>query len=131
MVTKRSFKNFNKDDFLKEVKAIHWYDVYMEEDPDKATQIFTKKLKDLMDEHAPVKTFQVRKNYAPWLSKETESIMKERDEAQKKASSSQDLDDWRLYKNLRNIVTKNLKKDKKVWEELKLENTKNIRLQFG
>ena len=38
------------------------------EDPSKAADILTSKLTAILDQMAPIKTIQVRANYAPWLS---------------------------------------------------------------
>ena len=68
-------------------------------------QIFSDKLTKILDKLAPVKTVQTRTKYAPWLSNSTKSLMKERDEAQRKAASTKHEDDWKTYKRLRNQVT--------------------------
>ena len=54
---------------------------------------------------APIRTFKVRTKHVPWMSQKTKDIIKERDQAQKKAASSKDADDWRKYKQLRNQIT--------------------------
>ena len=48
-------------------------------------------------------------------------LLKERDLAQAAAAQTQDPDDWRLFKNLRNTATARKKAEKKVWEEKKLD----------
>ena len=58
---------------------------------------------------APVKTIQ--KHYATWLSKETKSLLNERDNAQKHAAETKNQDDWRLYKCLRNRATSKMRED--------------------
>ena len=74
---------------------------------------------------APVRTIQVRKNYAPWLSKETKRLMQERNEAQKLASQTRDQDDFRQFKSLRNQATAKMRQDKKAWEKQKLSSSTN------
>ena len=100
-ITKRSFKNFDKEVFLGDIGKIAWFDLFMSEDPDKAASMLTTKIPSVLDTHAPVKTFQVRKNFAPWLSKETKKIMDERNSAKNIAAHSNNQDDHRLYKNLK------------------------------
>ena len=73
---------------------------------------------------APIRTFQVRTKHVPWMSQKTKDIIKERDQAQKKAASSKDADDLRKYKQLRNQITNILRTEKKQWQENKL-------LEFG
>ena len=86
-VTKRSFKNFNSNKFLDEVAAINWWEVYNCGTVDEAVRMFTEGVNRILDrkDMAPVRTFQQRQKYAPWLSAETKSMMAERDSAVKEA----------------------------------------------
>ena len=70
---------------------------------------------------APIKVFQVRTNFAPWLSLNTKDLMKQRDIAQRKANETNVDDDWRVYKGLRNRVNNILKTEKKNWQSEKLK----------
>ena len=74
---------------------------------------------------APVRTIQVRTKYAPWLSDNTKDLIKNRNEAHKIASETKSQDDYRLYKSLRNQATAKMRQEKKAWERLKLNSTKN------
>ena len=95
------------------------------ENPTQAATILTGKLSDILDTLAPVKTFQVRKKYAAWLSDNTKDLIKLRNEAQAKAYQNNEQDYWREYKNLRNRVTAKLRSDKKEWEKNKLDGAKH------
>ena len=75
-IRKRSYKHFNQKAFLEEIAKETWLPVYLSNDPDEATEIFTEKLTKVLDKHAPMKTFQIRKNYAPWLSEESKLLIK-------------------------------------------------------
>ena len=61
-VKRRSFKNFSSVNFVEAVETISWFELYMCEDPSKAAEILTKKLTDILDTMAPIKTIQVRAN---------------------------------------------------------------------
>jgi hypothetical protein len=74
--------------------------------------IFTNKLTLLLNEMAPIKTYQVRKKYAPWLTNATKGLMTERDLAQKKAAETGNTDDWKHFRKLRNQINSKLKKEK-------------------
>ena len=74
---------------------------------------------------APLKTIQVKTKYVPWLSENTKKLIKDRNSAQANAAQTQDLDDWRLYKSLRNTATSKMRQEKKAWEKMKLESTKH------
>ena len=79
---------------------------------------------------APIKSIQIRTKYAPWLSDQTKSIMKERDRAQKYAQQTNNYEDWRKYKNLRNTVNNKLKYEKVAYQRKKVidcaENSSSI-----
>ena len=69
---------------------------------------------------APIKSFQIRKKYAPWLSPDLRNEMKERDIAQQAAQESRSQEDWKKYKKLRNSVNNKLKGAKTKWQKKKL-----------
>ena len=124
-VKKRSFKNFRREDFQAAVRQLSWWDVYNCQDPNEAAKLLTDKLSVILDTLAPVKTIQVRNKYAPWLSKNTKELMKERNAAQETASKTRDLDDWRKYKSLRNQATSKMRQERMTWEKMKLDSSKN------
>ena len=124
-VRKRAFKNFVEEDFKEAVKQLSWWGVYSCENPEQATAILTDKLTAILDQMAPVRTIQVRKKYAPWLTDTTKKLMQERNEAQKLASQTRNLDDFRLFKSLRNQATVKIRQDKKAWEKQKLNSNIN------
>ena len=120
-VRKRVYKNFCAAKFCEEVRQISWYDVYMCDNPSQAAELLTNKLSYILDKMSPIRTIQVRKKYVPWLSLATKELMKERDAAQTKAATSRCQDDWRAFKNLRNITTARIRAEKKAWEQSKLD----------
>ena len=85
--------------------------------------MLTKRLTEVLDRYAPIKTFQVWKKYVPWLSEPLKLKMKKRDAAQEEAAVSGRIEDWHNYTNLRNTCTRLKKREKKKWEKSKLENT--------
>ena len=52
---KRSYRNFDEKVFMEEVGKLSWWEVYECSDVDKAVDIFTKKLTDILDKMAPMK----------------------------------------------------------------------------
>ena len=116
VVKKRSFKNFSPGEFLKALSKISWWDVYSCNDVNLALSRFNAKVSKVLDEFAPVKSFQVRNNYVPWLSKETQELMKERNTAQHRAATTGLDEDWHLYRQLRNQVNRSVKNVKNKWQ---------------
>jgi hypothetical protein len=121
-VKKRSYRNFSPNELLAAIQATSWWEVYSCEDTENAVQIFSQKLTDILDQMAPIKKFQVRSHYAPWLTSATKEMMTERDLAQKKASESGKNEDWKQFKKLRNKMNSVLKKEKRNWQARRLEN---------
>ena len=124
-VRKRSFKNFSQEQFCDAVKELHWFDLYMCQDPNQAAEMLTNKLTTILDQMAPIKTFQVRVKYAPWMSASTKDLLKVRNTAQETAARTKHPEDWLAYKNLRNTATAKMRQEKKIWEEHKLNDTQH------
>ena len=95
---KRSYKYFKPSEFIEAVKQISWLELYLCEDVDIAVKLPANKLTFIVDTMAPMRTVQVRKKYAPWLSSTTIDLIKERDKAQKKAAASNNSEDWKNFK---------------------------------
>ena len=81
---KRSFKNFNQDNFIMEVRNTDFSSVTNEHNLEEAAKEFSTIFKNIQDNHAPIKIFQNRKNYAPWLSDTTKELIKKRNDLKNK-----------------------------------------------
>ena len=124
-IRKRSYKHFSADKFLRAIQELSWWDIYTSEDANTAASLLTIKINTILDKLAPIKTFQVRNKYAPWISDTTKNMIQQRNEAQKVAVESNNMDDWRQYKNLRNTVKSRVRNEKKYWEKGKLDSTRH------
>ena len=124
-VRKRGFKNFNGELSTQMLKESNINDVFGCNDVNIAVGLLTKILTNILDILAPVKTIQVRSNYVPGLSSETKSLQRERNLAQQKASVTNEAEDWRIFRSLRNRTTASIRKDKKEWEEKKFQCEEN------
>ena len=124
-VRKRSFKNFDESVFLQKIRDTSWWDVYQTTDINEAVQLFTNKINLILDQMAPMKTFQTTSKYCPWLSEETKLLIKERNKAQNLFSENKNDENFEVFRKLRNNVTKKLRKDKIKWQRKKLENCNN------
>ena len=120
-IRKRCYKNFNAEEFVAAIKQVSWLDIYLAEDVNTAVTILSNKITFILDTLAPMKTIQVRTKYAPWLSKHTIELMKERNRKQKVASETKCRDDWKKFKALRNQVNNRLKYEESKWNRNKLE----------
>ena len=112
-VKKRSYKHFCPQTFIQAIRKISWFDLYMCENVEDAVEIFTQNITGILDKMAPVKTFQMRNNFAPWISENTKEKIKNCDYALQKASQTKQNEDWAKYKQLRNNLN-NRKKCRKI-----------------
>ena len=106
------FQEFQRRSIHQGVTNTKWLDIYISEDVNEASESVTKKLTNILNNLAPLKTFQVRKNYCDWMSQESKTLIKKRNEAQRYACLTQKDEDWNSYKRLRNQVTNRLKYEK-------------------
>ena len=120
-VRKRSYKKFDPLFFVQTVKQIKWFDIYMCQDVNTAVQLLSSKLTFILDTMAPMKTVQIRKHYVPWLSRDTQALMKERDRLHKVASVNGNNEDWQNFKNIRNKINNKLKFEEKKWHAEKIK----------
>jgi hypothetical protein len=124
--------------FLTAVRNISFWKIYISSDVNTAVSILTDSLTTILNYMAPIKTIQVRSKYCPWLSSETKHLQQERNNLQKKAFESNNPEDWRRYKEVRNKVNNRLKHEKINWRKDKLVNLedhsqmwKNIKSWLG
>ena len=66
---KRYFKKFDKENFQNLLSQMNILD-FMEH-MDEAVDHLTQKLTYVLDKLAPIRVFQVRTQYAPWLTEES------------------------------------------------------------
>ena len=124
-IQKRSFKDFDDETFVTNISNCGLEEILQYNDVEAAADILTRKINNVLDKMAPIKKFQTRKNYVPWLKKETKMLKDERDSLHKKAVISDDPNDWRQFRAIRNKVTTKMRQDKRDWERDKLELEKN------
>ncbi len=51
----RTMKNFNSENFLRDLEQKHWGNVYCSEDPSKMWEIWKSMLMETVEKHAPLK----------------------------------------------------------------------------
>ena len=90
-----------------------------------AVHLFTNKINFILDKMAPIKTFQTTSKYCPWLTEETKLLIKKRNKAQDKLSENKTVENFEVFKKLRNNVTKSLRTEKIKWQKKKLDSCNN------
>ena len=93
-IRKRCYRNFDPQLFIKSVRQTNWLDLYLSTDVNRAVYILTSNITNILNVMAPMKTFQLKKNYNPWISKCTLDMMKERDKLHKIAGQNGTNENW-------------------------------------
>ena len=76
---KRSYKVFKVEEFLKDIENSDInYAVTAKNDIEEAAFVFEKEFRFILDQHAPIKLFQMRNNYCHFLSDSTKKLIQAR-----------------------------------------------------
>ena len=88
-VRKRNYKNFNVGDFLNDINTSDINEqVTSKDDLEEAAMAFEQIFSEILNIHAPMKTFQIRKHYSPHISPETKLLIAERKVLQEEATAT-------------------------------------------
>ena len=114
MVSRRDFRNFNKNAFLHDMSIAPWGNIEAvdDDDIDNKVTIFENIHRDIIDRHAPFRTFRVTRPAAPWLTDEIKGLMDDRDKYKNKFNKDKKPETEILYKDLRNRVTHAIRQSK-------------------
>merc|ERR1712240_335583 len=94
-------------------------------DPDLIAEIIMQEFNNIIEIIAPRTKRQVKKNYTPYINKETREAKKKLNEMHNKAKQTQQDEDWREYKNQRATINKQVDKQKQEYITKKLNNSEN------
>ena len=114
MVTRRDFRNFDKNKFLYDMSIAPWGNIEAvdDDDIDNKVTIFENIHKDIIDKHAPFRTFRVTRPATPWFTDEIKNLMDNRDKYKNKFNKDKKATTELLYKDLRNKVTHAIRESK-------------------
>ena len=116
VVMKRSYKNFVAEDFLKDINSSNLNkDVTATNDLEEAASKFEKIFKEILDIHAPVKIFQMRRNYSPFLSEKTKSLIAVRNKWKEIAVNYGYKHAEKITKEIGKEIKKGISEDKKLY----------------
>ena len=108
-ITTRSYKNFDEDKFRDDVSLAPWDTVSLFEHMDDQVFSFNKLFLDVLERHAPLKTFTAKHQKSKVITAEIRDLMRERDNLLKRAHQSRNSLDWECYKALRREVKKKIR----------------------
>lgn len=102
----RSFKTYDKDAFVNDLKQVPWHSVDYAEDIDAAVLMWERMFSDVADQHAPVKFCRAKGTKNPLVTNEVIEIRRDRNYHHKKAKTSGSPYHWSLYRKLRNCANR-------------------------
>ena len=124
-VKKRSYKYFSGELFLQEIKYSDFSPVLLERNVSQAASKFSEIFSSILENHAPLKVFQMRKNYAPWLSDSLKGEINKRNELKSLSSSSNNPETLIEYKTLRNRIRAKVKNEEPDYYKKKYDDCGN------
>ena len=106
-ITTRNFKRINWDAFYQDLEELPWENSFNNSDVNSKVTIFETYTNELLDKHAPYKTFRVTKSDpTPWIDDDLKVLMSLRDEKKLSFNESGIEKLFDEYKEVRNKVTK-------------------------
>jgi exonuclease III len=107
IVTKRDFRNFDEKSFLRDMEIAPWGNILAvdDNDIDNKVTIFENIHREIIDKHAPYRTFRVTRPASPWLNDEIKNLMDNRDKYKNKFNKDKKSETEDIYKFLRNKVS--------------------------
>ena len=105
----RQFRNFDANSFHADINQAPWHLVYLEDNPNRAWEIWSRLFIEIRDFHAPKRTRKVRNNYTPSLTPEIKRLMFESDKLKRAAIIDHSDAHWTEYKIARNNVRSSAK----------------------
>ena len=120
-IYKRDTKNFDRENFILEYLDIDWETEIGTEDVNKATEIFFKKMNELIDKYTPLKKItqkEYKRRLKPWITNHITNMIREKNKLLTKMVKCKDLNqkailnaEFKQMKNEITSLTKNSKKD--------------------
>ena len=108
----RQFRNFDANSLHTDLNLAPWHLVHLEDNPNRAWEIWSRLFLEICDFHAPKRKRKVRNNYAPSLTPEIKRMMIERDKLKRVAIINNSDTHWTKYKIARSNVNANIAKAK-------------------
>lgn len=98
----RSYKNFDEDDFNQDLSRVPFHVAHTFDDIDDVYYVHETLLKEVINDHAPLKTKRPRKNPPPYMNSEYRKIIYKTRQAHNKFLKNKTPQNWKNYRKLRN-----------------------------
>ena len=95
IVERRNYSDYALERIAEDLRQVNWLNLYRMDDCQQQTDTFYAILNEVIDNHAPVRTYKIKNNDRPWITTYFKELIVERNRAYK-------LMDKSGYKKLRN-----------------------------
>ena len=114
MLTRRDFRNFDSEKFKADMSTAPWGNIEAvdDDDIDNKVTIFENIHREIINKHAPFRTFRVTRPATPWLTEEIKNLMDERDKYKNKFNKEKKAETEIIFKDLRNKVAHAIRQSK-------------------
>ena len=128
----RSFKKLNEHAFIDSIMIkTNWNNVMNEIDVDHAYNTFQSMFDDVCDVHCPIKEKRIKGSFPEWINGDYIKLCKDRDYYFSRAHKSNDEDDWKMARQLRNKLNKLNRSLKKNYCNKAINENVNNSKKFG
>lgn len=128
----RSYKHYDKNLFLQDLRNVDWQPVYDFDDVNDAINTWCNLYTNVADQHAPTKKQRIKGLKTPWMTSYLSNLMHDRDYYHKKAVKSKCENHWSTYRKLRCKVNEEVKKAKSTYyQDCINANKRNPALAYG
>ena len=109
----RNFKNFNVNDFLRDLSQIPWETTVIQDNPNTCWKIWKSFYLGVLDRHAPFRRVRIRGNSIPWVTSDIRKLMRLRDYHKKRAVKFNSQFHWDKFRETRNKLNSCLRTTKR------------------
>ena len=102
----RSYKNFQTEHFIKDLRNLDWSYFNHYHDLDEACKKFNVNVKSVAEKHAPFVTQRISGCVEAWVTEDLIIAIRERDFLCKKAKKTKSILDWEAFEQKRNHVNR-------------------------
>ena len=104
------WKKCNVRNFKEEIELVPWHSCQVFDDVDDNYWMVEKLYEQIKTEQLPKQKSKVRTKSLPWVNSKIRKLMNQRYRQLIKAQKSKDPEDWKMYKELRNKVSREMKR---------------------
>ena len=106
VISFRSYRNFNLEDFNKDLSMVPWQVGETFDEADDQLFFWDTMAREIIDKHVPVKTMRVRNHVAPYMNKQWKSAIRTKRKAEAKYRKNRTDENWEYKRKCRNEATR-------------------------